>query len=222
LDKYAVILAAGKGSRMQSETPKQFLLLRGKPLIYYSIQSFAAAFSEIKLIIVLPPDQLEKTSGMVQELFPDIDFVFTGGGDTRFHSVKNGLSVIPKGKEAVVLVHDAARCLISPELIRNCAIAAEKNGSAIPAIPCSDSIRWVEENGNHPLDRSKVRLVQTPQAFSSGLILPAFQADYLPSFTDEATVVEHMGEVVKLIDGDPRNIKVTQPEDLLLAETFLA
>lgn len=221
MDKYAVILAAGRGSRMRSETPKQFLLLRGKPLIYYSIQSFAAAFSEIKLIIVLPPDQLEKTSGMVQGLFPDIDFFFAGGGETRFHSVKNGLALIPKEQEAVVLVHDAARCLVSPDLIRRCALAAEQNGSAIPVIPCSDSIRWVEENGNHPLDRSKVRLVQTPQAFSSGLILPAFQADYLPSFTDEATVVEHRGEVVKLIDGDPKNIKVTQPEDLLQAETFL-
>lgn len=222
LDKYAIIVAAGKGSRMQVDTPKQFLLLRGKPLLYHSIKAFVTALPEIRFIVVLPPDHLEHGMQMITEMFPSIDFIFASGGETRFHSVQNGLKMVSKETESVILVHDSARCLVSPELVQRCFMTAEKDGSAIPVIPCSDSVRWVEENGNHPLDRSHIRLVQTPQAFLSRIILPAFSAEYLPSFTDEATVVEHMGEVVNLIEGDSGNIKVTRPEDLVLAEALLS
>lgn len=207
---------------MQADTPKQFLLLRGKPLLYHSIKAFMTALPEIRFIVVLPPDHLEHGKQMVTEMFPSVEFIFSAGGETRFHSVQNGLKMISKEMESIILVHDSARCLVSPGLVKRCALAAEKDGSAIPVIPCSDSVRWVEGNGNHPLDRSHIRLVQTPQAFSSRIILPAFSADYLPSFTDEATVVEHMGEVVNLIEGDAGNIKVTRPEDLALAEALMS
>lgn len=207
---------------MQADRPKQFIMLHGKPLIYYSIKAFSEAIPGIQIIIVLPEDSYDEYVQLVGSLYPSSDFVFCIGGETRFHSVQNGLAMISDETESVILVHDSARCLVSADLIRRCADAAAKGGSAIPVIACSDSIRWVEDNENHPLDRAHVRLVQTPQAFSSRLILPAFHTVYLPAFTDEATVVEHMGHKVALVEGDPKNIKVTRTEDLLLAEAFLS
>lgn len=215
---YAIILAAGKGSRMESEVAKQFLILHEKPVLCYSIDSFLLADKELKLIIVFPPDLLHTGKSILRQYYPDKDFIVTTGGETRFHSVCEGLKQVPIEQSSLILVHDAARCLASPSLVRNCLNQAAIHGSAVPVIPCTDSVRWKDESGNKPLDRSHIFLVQTPQAFKSKWLIAAFRAQYDPAFTDEATVMEHAGHKIHLIEGEVSNIKITRPLDLKLAE----
>ena len=145
---------------------------------------------------------------------------FVEGGETRFHSVKNGLSLV--NERAVVFVHDAVRCLLSPSLITRCFEQAKQQGSAIPVITAKDSIRLLTTTGNQSLNREQVMLVQTPQVFLSDWILPAFEVTYESSFTDEASVVEKSGRPIHLIAGEVSNIKITEPVDLLIAEQWLS
>jgi 2-C-methyl-D-erythritol 4-phosphate cytidylyltransferase len=221
LKKYAIILAAGKGSRMESEVAKQFLILHDKPVLCYSIDSFLNAREEIELIIVFPPDLLHTGKSVLKQYYPEKEFTVTTGGETRFHSVAQGLKEVPSGEDSIILVHDAARCLLSSGLIRNCLQEAAIHGSAVPMVACSDSVRWQDESGNKPLDRSHVFLVQTPQAFKSSILISAFQAGYDPSFTDEATVVEKSGCSIHAIEGEAGNFKITRPLDLKLAELLI-
>src|SRR5690606_14168314 len=144
----------------------------------------------------------------------------TAGGDTRFQSVKNGLQLVED--ESMIFVHDGVRCLLSTDLIKRCYDQAIETGSAIPAISSKDSVRLITEEGNEAIDRSNVKLIQTPQTFHSKILLPAFNIDYKDKFTDEATVVEAFGLKVFLIEGEGNNIKITHPVDLILAETILA
>ena len=143
----------------------------------------------------------------------------TVGGETRFHSVQNGLKLIEE--ESIIFVHDGVRCLVSEELIQRCYAAALETGSAIPAVECRDSVRIITEEGNDPVDISKLRLVQTPQTFHSKILLPAFAIYYKAWFTDEANVVEAFGLKVTLVQGDDTNIKITNPMDLVIAEKIL-
>lgn len=216
---YVVILAAGKGSRMQSDIPKQFLRLKGKPVIFHSIIPFVEELPEASLILVLPPGTPEEEKKEIAGMFPGVSFLFAEGGDTRFLSVCNGLKKIEN--ESIVLVHDSARCLVSRELIRRVYEDALKHGSAVPVVSCHDSVRLLDDTGSHPFDRERVRLVQTPQGFRSAILLPAFQCSFLPHFTDEATVVEHAGFPVFLTEGEETNIKITRPADLIRAESIL-
>lgn len=220
MKKIALIVAGGNGIRMKNEIPKQFLLLKNKPVLYYSIKAFLDAYEDIEIILVLPHEHIGKGQEIIDGYFDNSRFRIAAGGRTRFHSVQNGLSLI-KEEEVIIFVHDGVRCLITCELIKKCYEAAIELGTAIPVIECSDSVRILTANGNKIADRNKVRLVQTPQTFHSKILLPAFKIDYKDKFTDEAAVVEAFGLTVNLVEGEKNNIKITTPADLLMAEILL-
>jgi 2-C-methyl-D-erythritol 4-phosphate cytidylyltransferase len=219
MEKYAVIVAGGKGVRMGSALPKQFLPLHGKSVLYYTIKAFMDAFADIHIVLVLPADQISYAQMVLQEFPERIDLTIVAGGETRFHSVKNGLQAVKS--DSIVLVHDGVRPLVSVDLIQRCYTQAVEQGSAIPAIPVTDSMRVVTDNNSTPIDRSQLRIIQTPQTFQASLLLAAFQQDYQDTFTDEATVVEESGQKVQLIDGERSNLKITTQEDMLVAEALL-
>jgi 2-C-methyl-D-erythritol 4-phosphate cytidylyltransferase len=220
MKKYAVIVAGGSGSRMNNPTPKQFLLLKGKPVLYYSIQAFLQSYNDMQVILVLPEDHITAGQEIIDAFFDSSRIQITTGGSTRFHSVQNGLKLVQE--ESIVFVHDAVRCLLSTRLIHRCYEAAMENGSAIPVIDCKDSVRFISGDENVSLDRTSVKLVQTPQTFHSKILLPAYQIDYKDKFTDEATVVEAFGLKVKLVEGEENNFKITKPADLFIAEQILS
>ncbi len=217
--KYAVIVAGGKGTRMGEGLPKQFLMLKNKPILYYTLNAFLDAYDDMRVILVLPADYTDMGQEIIDAYFDSDRIKLAAGGDTRFQSVKNGLQLI--NDEAIIFVHDAVRCLVTTTLIKACYEKAVETGSAIPVIACRDSVRLVNEEGNDPLDREKVKLVQTPQTFHSKILLPAYQIDYKDKFTDEATVVEAYGMKVSLVEGEERNIKITRPLDLIIAESLI-
>lgn len=219
IKKIALIVAGGNGTRMNSDIPKQFLLLKNKPVLYYSIKAFLDAYNDLEIILVLPEEHIGKGQEIIDGYFDALKFKITVGGRTRFHSVQNGLSLIKE--EAIIFVHDGVRCLLTADLIKRCFESALESGTAIPAIPCRDSVRILTNTGNKTLDRNKVKLVQTPQTFHSKILLPAFAIDYKDQFTDEATVAEAFGLKVNLIEGEINNIKITTPADLFLAEYIL-
>lgn len=219
MNKYAIIVAGGAGTRMGGSLPKQFMLLKDKPVLYYTLKAFIEAFDDLQIILVLPVDYTDMGQEIIDAYFDKERIKITAGGDTRFQSVKNGLALIEK--ESVIFVHDGVRCLVSRELIHSCYTQAAETGTAIPAITSKDSIRILQEEGNEAFDRNRVMLIQTPQTFHSKILLPAFQIDYKDKFTDEATVVEAYGMKVSLVEGDEANIKITRPADLLIAEKIL-
>lgn len=219
MKKIALIVAGGKGSRMNSDIPKQFLLLKNKPVLYYTISAFLDAYENIDIILVLPEEHIGKGQEIIDGYFDNSRFSICAGGRTRFHSVQKGLGLIRE--ESIVFVHDGVRCLLTEDLIKRCYEAAVESGTAIPVIECTDSVRMITASGNELLDRSKLRLVQTPQAFHSKILLPAFKIDYKEIFTDEASVVEAFGLTVNLVLGEINNIKITTPADLRLAESLL-
>lgn len=212
MNKYAIVVAGGSGTRMKSATPKQFMLVNNMPVICHTINRFLQAYDDMRIIVVLPAPHFEEGRSMIESFFPGQSLIFATGGETRFQSVKHGLSKVIG--DAVLFIHDAVRCAVPVDLIRRCYEACIQHGSAIPVVPVKDSVRQVTEQGNRPLDRNSIKLVQTPQVFLSRIILPAFDRDYNDSFTDEATVAEAAGHSVHLVDGDERNIKITTPADL--------
>ena len=219
MKKYAIIVAGGMGSRMKVNMPKQFLHLKNKPILFYTLDTFLKSFEELQIILVLPQDYIEAGQEIINEYFNKDRIKITVGGGTRFQSVKNGLQLITE--DSIVFVHDGVRCLLSVDLIHRCYQSAVEFGSAIPVINSKDSVRLVLEQGNEALERDRVKLVQTPQTFQSKILLPAFEVDYQDKFTDEATVVEAFGMKVHLVVGEEQNIKITQPIDLLLAEGIM-
>lgn len=219
MQKYVVIVAGGSGKRMGTEIPKQFLLLKGKPVLFYTIEAFLNAFTDIKIILVLPEEHLELGKEIVDGYFDAQQIQITQGGETRFHSVSNGLKLVEE--ESIIFVHDGVRCLVSNELIHRCYNTTLETGSAIPVVDCKDSVRRITEEGNEPVDRNNLKLVQTPQTFHSKILLPAFAIDYKERFTDEANVVEAFGLKVTLVQGEDTNIKITNPIDLIIAENIL-
>ncbi len=219
MKKYAIIVAGGMGSRMKVNMPKQFLHLKNKPILFYTLDTFLKSFEELQIILVLPQDYIEAGQEIINEYFNKDRIKITVGGGTRFQSVKNGLQLIKE--DSIIFVHDGVRCLLSVDLIHRCYQSAVEFGSAIPVINSKDSVRLVLEQGNEALERDRVKLVQTPQTFQSKILLPAFGVDYQDKFTDEATVVEAFGMKVHLVVGEEQNIKITQPIDLLLAEGIM-
>src|SRR3990170_1445749 len=209
--KYAIIVAAGAGTRMGSELPKQFMLLKEKPLLYYTLKAFLEAYNDLQVILVLPLEYTDMGQEIIDAWFDKDRIRIAAGGDTRFQSVKNGLQLVEG--EAIIFVHDGVRCLLSQKLIHACYTKAVATGSAIPVVPSKDSVRLLTEEGNDAIDRNKIMLVQTPQTFHSKILLPAFQIDYKDKFTDEATVVEAYGIKVTLLAGEENNIKITRPVD---------
>lgn len=217
--KYAVVVAGGSGLRMGTAIPKQFLELRGRPVLWYTLEAFLASFADLEVILVLPQQYLQYGLDAIQRTRDPSRIRITEGGTTRFHSVKKGLDHIQH--HSIVFVHDGVRCMVSPELIKRCYNAAMAHGNAIPAIAAVDSIRLVTPLGNEQVDRNKVRIIQTPQTFFSDILKAAFEQEYDESFTDEATVVERLGVRIHLVEGEGGNIKITRPVDFIIAERIL-
>ncbi len=218
--KIAIIVAGGTGQRMGSVIPKQFLEIQGKAILLHTIDQFTAAFSDIELVVVLPADYIEEGKALLQKNGYTHQIQLVEGGETRYQSVKNGLTKVTES--SIVFVHDAVRCLLTPALIQRCYQQAFEKGSAIPAVSATDSVRIVEGEDNRVLDREQVMLIQTPQTFQSDILLDAFKQSYIPLFTDEANAVEANGKKVFLVDGEFENIKITRPLDLTIAEHILA
>lgn len=219
MKKFAVIVAGGSGLRMGTSTPKQFLPLHGKPVLWYSLNTFLQAWPDLHIILVLPQNHLHTGKEIIQTTSDPARITITVGGETRFHSVKNGLDLIHE--QAVVFVHDAVRCLLTTSLIHRCYTKTLEKGNAIPAVQPIDTLRIETAEGSQLIDRQKVRIIQTPQTFYSEVIKKAFEQAYDPSFTDEASVVEKLGVTIQLIEGEPANIKITRPLDILVAERIL-
>lgn len=219
MKKYAVIVAGGSGKRMNSTLPKQFLLLKDKPVLWYTLDSFLRAYNDLQIILVLPETHADKGKKIASMLEESERITIVHGGDTRFDSVKAGLQSV--FENSVVFVHDAVRCLVSVPLIHRCYKQALEKGSAIPAVTATDSIRIEKDNQFMVQNRSHVRIIQTPQTFLSELLLPAFDQEFHEDFTDEATVVEANGNEIFLTEGEYENIKITRPVDMMIAERLL-
>ncbi len=219
MKKYAVIVAGGSGSRMKSEVAKQFIEIGGLPILMHTVNAFKLFDSAIQIILVLPKEQ-KKYWNILREKFRfDIDHQVVDGGETRYHSVKNGLALI---KEAGIIgVHDGVRPFVSQETLQNTYQKAEKYGNAIPVIDAFESIRQTNSTGNLALNRRTIKLVQTPQVFQSEQLLKAYQTPFKTDFTDDASVVEAAGNKINLVEGNRENIKITTPFDLKIAETLL-
>lgn len=219
MQKYIIIVAGGSGSRMNSAVPKQFLELKGKPVLLHTLQRFVDAIPGIKIVLVLPGAYKSDWENICKRFNFTYPVQLAEGGETRFHSVKSGLALVPEG--AVVGVHDAARPLVSFTTIQNTFKLAEEKGNASPCIPQNESIREVNGENNKAVDRSKYFIIQTPQCFQSTLLKKAFLQDYTSTFTDDASVLEAMGEKINLIEGNRENIKITTPHDLIIAEALM-
>lgn len=220
MDKYAIIVAGGSGTRMGPGIPKQFLSLQGKPVLWYSITAFLDAFSDMHVIIVLPEKHLTKSASLLDMLPKSREITVITGGNTRFHSVQQGLANVPPG--CMVFVHDGVRCLVTPSLIRRCYEVAADKGNAIPAVSATDSIRIENGSGNQMVEREKIKIIQTPQVFTSLHLKKAYLQEYKDLFTDDASVVESLGQRINLVEGDIFNIKITRPIDLLIAAQILS
>jgi 2-C-methyl-D-erythritol 4-phosphate cytidylyltransferase len=216
--KYAIIVAGGSGSRMKSDLPKQFIEIGGLPILMHTLKRFKEADSDIELILVLPESQFEFWGELCEvhsEFMQSVPHQLVAGGKSRFQSGKNGLEVI--AHEGLVAIHDGVRPFVSSEIINESFRTAEEKGTAVVSVASKDSVRV---NGQ-AIDRSTVRLIQTPQTFQISLIRKAFETPELATFTDDASVAEHAGFEIHLIEGSYENIKITTPEDLLWAEVLL-
>jgi 2-C-methyl-D-erythritol 4-phosphate cytidylyltransferase len=222
--RYAILVAGGSGLRMGADRPKQFLLLRGEPVLLHTLRRFAEpALAVTQLVVVLPFDQLDFWQKLAAEYGVTIPHTLVAGGATRWASVKAGLGALPTEAPtgALVAVHDGVRPLIASAVIEAAYVAAASHGAAAVAVPPKDSVRLLGAAGSSPLDRRRLRLMQTPQTFDLALLRRAYRLPELPTFTDDASVVDDL-HPVQLVEGDYRNLKITTPEDLLLAEALLA
>lgn len=217
MNKYVIIVAGGKGLRMGSDIPKQFLPVKGTPILMRTIRRFYEYDSNIGIILVLPKQQQEYWKELCKQHAFTIRHQIADGGETRFHSSKNGLSLIPDTEDGVVGIHDGVRPFPTIEVIANCYDSASKFGAVVPVIPIVETL-WKTDCVTD--NRDNFRLGQTPQTFSIQLIKKAFRQPYQPSFTDDASVVRMMGERITLIDGNPENIKITTPYDMKIAEVL--
>lgn len=217
---YALILAGGSGKRMGNEIPKQFVEIAGKPVLIHTLENFQAYDPQISIILVLPKEQTDFWKNLCGKYHCNIPHTIVEGGKERFFSVQNGLNAITG--EGIVFIHDGVRPLVSHDTLRRCQVMAETLGNAIPAIPVAESVRYMTEESSHPVDRTRLRLIQTPQTFRISLIKKAYRQPYSASFTDDASVLEQTGEPVHLTEGNRENIKITWPYDLSQAEQMLA
>lgn len=220
MKKFALIVAGGSGSRMNSTVPKQFMEIAGRPVLMHTFEAFYNYDSKLEFVLVLPENQLTPWKELCDKHRFDLKHKIAFGGKTRFHSVKNGLELV--SDEGIVFIHDGVRPLVSGQTLQNCFETAVQKGNALPVVPVSESVRMVEKSENHSVDRSKYFLVQTPQTFQTGLIKEAYIKATSDLFTDDATVLESMGTNIHLVDGNRENIKITFPEDLLFAKMILS
>lgn len=217
---YAIIVAGGSGTRMHSAVPKQFLLLNGLPVLMHTINAFHQSNTSPQIILVLHPDTHEYWQQLCTGHNFEIEHQLIAGGETRFHSVRNGLASIEDGN-AIIAVHDAVRPLIAKESIDESYECAEQYGNAIVAIKSRDSVRQIKDNRSQSLNRDEIYLIQTPQTFQAAQLKEAYLQPYQDKFTDDASVVEQTGVNINLIGGSYTNIKITYPEDIAIAEFLL-
>ncbi len=215
-----IIVAGGTGSRMLSTIPKQFIEIKGKPVIIHTIEKFIEFDEFINIIVCVHKDYITDANFMLSEYFPEKNIQTVLGGETRFHSVKNGLNCITN-KNDIVGIHDAARPFVSIETIKRCFESAAKHGNAIPVSSVNESLRMIINGINKAVSRDDYKIVQTPQCFIVSKIKSAFEQDYSPFFTDDATVLEGIDEPIYLVEGNSENIKITTPSDLKYAEIYL-
>lgn len=233
MEKYVLIVAGGKGLRMGSDLPKQFIPVEGKPVLMHTLEAFYRWDPSAGLILVLPEDHQPYWKMLCKEIGCKIPHQIATGGETRFHSVRNGLQFLSDEieqrlgctseltEDIWVGVHDGVRPFVSSEMITACFDGAIETGAAIPVVPVIDSIREKDREGSHPVDRSRFMAVQTPQIFSYSLLRAAYAQPFSSLFTDDASVVEAIGKKVGTVAGDPQNIKITTPFDLLIARSLL-
>ena len=219
MELYVVIVAGGSGKRMGAEIPKQFLELAGRPVLMHTIERFKVYNDAIEIITVLPENQLRYWIDLQKKHSFTIPHTLVKGGSNRFFSVRNGLKFV--NASGLVAIHDGVRPFVSIDTIERCFETAEKLGNAVPAISPTESLRIVTEEGSLPVNRFNVKQIQTPQVFNAALIKNAYLQDYNPDFTDDATVLEKVGAKINLIEGNRENIKITNPEDLLISAALL-
>ncbi|MFD2513828.1 2-C-methyl-D-erythritol 4-phosphate cytidylyltransferase [Pontibacter locisalis] len=218
--EYAIIVAGGSGTRMQHSLPKQFIEVAGKPILMHTIEQFYRYNPAVRLIVVLPQEQITTWRELCRKYTFKLFHMTVAGGATRFGSVKNGLGAVMG--DGLVAVHDGVRPFVEVETIRAAYEAAAKFGSAVVAVSPKDSIRELTGEGSRAVPRANYKLVQTPQCFKASILRSAYEQPEQEHFTDDASVVESTGEKIKLVEGSYRNIKITTPEDLVLAEAFAA
>lgn len=214
-----IIVAGGSGTRMGAETPKQFLLIQGIPILMHTIRNFYQFDPSLQIILVLPQNEIESWKKLCVSHKFKIAHQIVIGGSTRFQSVKNGLSLISHSN--LVAVHDGVRPLVSHQTLTKCFQEALKSGAVIPVLPIPESVRQGDMIHSIPVDRTQYFTVQTPQVFKLSILQEGYKQVWHPSFTDDASVVEHMGIEVNLVMGNRENIKITYPEDLQIANFLL-
>lgn len=220
MTRSAIIVAGGKGLRMGGELPKQFLPLAGKPVLMHTLEAFCRFDAEMTLILVLPKTQQSYWKQLCDEHRFAVKYLLADGGETRFHSVRNGLSLVPSS-EGLVGVHDGVRPFVSQEVIGGCYEMAAKQRAVVPVVDVVDTVRQITESGSRTVCRDDYKLVQTPQVFDASLLKQAYAQEFTPAFTDDASVVEAMGVPVCLVEGNRENIKITTPFDLKIAAALL-
>lgn len=223
MKKYVIIVAGGKGLRMGGEVPKQFLPIGGKPVLMRTVEAFYQTDAEIGIVLVLPQEQQSYWKNLCCQYDFRIPYILADGGCTRFHSVRNGLQVIPdEDSDSLIAVHDGVRPFVSPRVIQECFEAATRWGAVVPVLDMVDSVRQLSEDGSSmAVDRSCLKLVQTPQTFRADILKNAYRQEFTERFTDDASVVEASGVSVALVSGNRENIKITTPFDLKIAEALL-
>lgn len=219
MKKSVIIVAGGVGNRMGSEIPKQFILLENRPVLMWTIECFIQYDPTITIVLVLPESQLEYWRKLCKNHAFNLPHLVVNGGETRYQSVKNGLSVLDECE--LVAVHDGVRPLVSRETIDNCFIQAARTGAAIPVLPLNETLRTGSMEDSKTVDRSLFYSVQTPQVFQVIILRNAYAQESDLSFTDDASVVEASGYPVTMVKGNPENIKITHPWDLWIASTYL-
>jgi 2-C-methyl-D-erythritol 4-phosphate cytidylyltransferase len=219
---YVIIVAGGKGLRMGSDIPKQFLPIAGKPVLMRTLERFRAYSSALQIILVLPEAQQDYWQELCKQYDFKVDYQLANGGQTRFHSVQNGLALVPDDAEGVVGVHDGVRPFPSIDVIRNCYDTARTAKAVIPVIPVVETVRQFlsDNSGSITVPRDHYRLVQTPQTFDIQLLKAANRQPYNDGFTDDASVVESYGHAITLVEGNRENIKITTPYDIVVAEAL--
>ena len=216
---YAVIVAGGSGKRMESEIPKQFIELAGKPVLMHTIERFKSYRNDIEIITVLPEDELRNWVDLQKKHSFNVQQTLVKGGSSRFHSVKKGLEFVEE--PGLVAIHDGVRPFVSLDTIKRCFDTAVKFGNAIPVIAPADTVRSISGKENRPMNRLNIRMVQTPQVFDAASIKQAYNCEYSPELTDDATVLERAGAKINLVEGNTENIKITNPVDMIIANALL-
>lgn len=214
-----IIVAGGAGHRMGGSLPKQFMILGNEPILLHTIRAFSQALPQAEIVVSIAQEYIHLWENLASR-FDVPPHKVVAGGSQRFHSVKNALESLSPTVERIV-VHDAVRPLLSKRLIISLILALDEHQAVIPVISPVDSIREIEHKRSKIVDRTKIRMVQTPQVFQSQILREAYQQEYNPQFTDDASVIEAIGYTVHLIDGEPNNIKITTPIDMLIAQAIL-